>query len=111
MKEDDTGKVRVAETVLEKIKNNAFDTKGCEHIKEIQVVTPSAQGCEECLAIGDRWVHLRLCLTCGHVGCCDDSKNKHASRHFRETGHTMIVTYEPNENWLWCYEHEQGWLP
>lgn len=111
MKEDESGKVKIAEKVLERIKNNDFDTKGCDHIKDVQVVTPSSQGCEECLQMGDRWVHLRLCLTCGHVGCCDDSKNKHARAHFRETGHTTIVSYEPKEGWLWCYEDEVGWMP
>ena len=64
--------------------------KRCTHLDQIQDVTPSANGCEDCLRIGDTWVHLRLCLTCGHVGCCDDSKNKHATRHFHATNHPII---------------------
>jgi len=66
-------------------------------------VTPSAHGCEECLAQGDRWVHLRLCMTCGHVGCCDDSPNRHATRHFHATKHPVIKSFEPGEDWAWCY--------
>ncbi len=62
----------------------------CQHLDQIQEVTPSANGCEECLAIGDRWVHLRECLICGHVGCCDSSKNKHATKHFHTTNHPIV---------------------
>jgi uncharacterized UBP type Zn finger protein len=81
-------------------------TKVCTHLDQIHKVTPSAQGCEECLKIGDRWVHLRICLVCGHVGCCESSKNKHALQHFHETGHPLIQTFERGENWLWCYADE-----
>jgi uncharacterized UBP type Zn finger protein len=75
----------------------------CSHLSSIRQVVPSAEGCEECLASGDQWVHLRLCLSCGHVGCCDESKNRHATRHFRATGHPLIASLEPGENWRWCY--------
>ncbi len=75
----------------------------CSHLSSIRPVEPSTEGCEECLASGDDWVHLRLCLTCGHVGCCDQSKNKHATRHFQATGHPLIVSLEPGEDWRWCY--------
>ena len=75
----------------------------CIHLNQIRPVIPSANGCEECLAIGDPWVHLRLCLTCGHVGCCDDSKNKHATRHYHKTQHPIIQSLEPGEDWWWCY--------
>jgi uncharacterized UBP type Zn finger protein len=78
----------------------------CQHVSEIREVVPSADGCEECLAIGDEWVHLRLCLVCGHVGCCDSSKNKHATKHFRATRHPIIRSFEPGEDWLWCYVDE-----
>jgi uncharacterized UBP type Zn finger protein len=78
----------------------------CSHLALIQDVIPSASGCEECLAIGDTWVHLRLCLICGHVGCCDNSKNKHATKHFHATGHPIIQSFEPGENWQWCYIDE-----
>jgi uncharacterized UBP type Zn finger protein len=76
------------------------------HLKEIREVTPSAEGCEECLKIGSQWVHLRLCLTCGHVGCCDSSPNRHATKHFRTTRHPIIQSFEPGEGWRWCYVHE-----
>ena len=77
--------------------------KVCTHRNLIQPVMPSADGCEECLALGDTWLHLRLCLICGHVGCCDNSKNRHATRHFHATGHPLIQSFEPGENWVWCY--------
>src|SRR5437660_2509249 len=75
----------------------------CPHVKQIRPVTPNSEGCEECLATGDRWVHLRLCLTCGHVGCCDSSKNKHATKHFHASGHPVMKSAEPGESWGWCY--------
>lgn len=68
---------------------------------------PSA-GCRECLASGGSWVHLRLCLECGHVGCCDNSPGKHATGHFRDEGHPLIRSYEPDEDWWWCYVDETG---
>ena len=77
--------------------------KGCPHLGLIQEVTPSAPGCKDCLKIGDTWVHLRLCLICGHVGCCDQSKNKHATQHYHATGHPVIRSLEPGETWRWCY--------
>lgn len=79
----------------------------CSHVAAIGPVTPSAPGCEDCLKIGDDWVHLRICMTCGHVGCCDNSKNKHATRHFHATGHPIIQSFERGESWLWCYVDEQ----
>ena len=78
----------------------------CTHLQTIRAVTPSAQGCEECLAIGSGWVHLRLCLTCGHVGCCDSSPNRHATKHFHATGHAVVRSLEPGEDWKWCYVDE-----
>jgi uncharacterized UBP type Zn finger protein len=78
----------------------------CSHLDQIRVVTARADGCEECLRIGSWWVHLRLCMTCGHVGCCDNSPNKHASAHFRLTGHPIIKSFEPGEEWGWCYTDE-----
>jgi hypothetical protein len=80
--------------------------KACAHRDLIHDVTPSAQGCEDCLKIGDTWVHLRICKICGHVGCCNESKNKHATRHFLETGHPIVQSFEPGENWMWCYVDE-----
>ena len=77
--------------------------KSCKHIADIRDVTPSALGCEECLKTGSAWVHLRLCRTCGHVGCCDSSPNRHATKHFSSTGHPIIEGYDPPEGWGWCY--------
>lgn len=68
----------------------------------------STEGCEDCLKTGDKWVHLRICLVCGHVGCCDSSPNRHATRHFEETGHPLIRSIEPGEQWSWCYVDEIG---
>jgi uncharacterized UBP type Zn finger protein len=78
----------------------------CNHIPAAPMA-PTSRGCEECLRMGDTWVHLRLCLHCGHVGCCDDSKNKHASKHHAKTGHAVIQSLEPGEDWMWCYEHDR----
>ena len=78
----------------------------CTHLDQINDVTPSAKGCEDCLKIGDTWVHLRLCMTCGHVGCCDSSKNKHATKHFHATRHPIIKSFQPGEDWGWCYVDE-----
>jgi uncharacterized UBP type Zn finger protein len=79
----------------------------CEHIEQAQphaANTPA--GCEDCLKIGGRWVHLRLCLECGHVGCCDNSLNKHATKHFHAAQHPVIKSFEPGEQWRWCYIDE-----
>jgi hypothetical protein len=76
------------------------------HLKEIRDVTPHSNGCEDCLRIGAQWVHLRLCLTCGHVGCCDSSPNRHATAHFHRSRHPIIQSFEPGEEWRWCYVHE-----
>jgi uncharacterized UBP type Zn finger protein len=77
----------------------------CHHMQSVPVPEPDAQtqGCEECLRIGQEWVHLRKCLVCGHVGCCDQSIGKHATKHAGETGHTVIRSFEPGEDWRFCY--------
>jgi uncharacterized UBP type Zn finger protein len=81
--------------------------KTCTHIGEIKDVAPNTpEGCEECLKSGDEWVQIRLCLSCGHVGCCDSSKNKHAAKHFEETKHPIIQSYKADKSWKWCYVDE-----
>jgi hypothetical protein len=75
----------------------------CTHIDPAADVTPSGDGCEDCLRIGGRWVHLRLCMTCGHVGCCDSSPGRHATAHYRAAGHPVVRSYEPGEEWWWCF--------
>jgi len=78
----------------------------CEHIEHIKAVHPNTKGCEECLKMHDSWVHLRLCMTCCHVGCCDSSKNKHATKHFHGTKHPIVRSLEPGEDWGWCFVDE-----
>jgi len=78
----------------------------CKHLDQIHEVTPHTKGCEECLKLGDDWVHLRLCMVCGHVGCCDSSKNKHATKHAHATRHPIIRSLEPGEDWGWWYVDE-----
>lgn len=78
----------------------------CTHLDTIFITTTDQHACEECVKAGDTWVHLRLCLQCGHVGCCDSSKNKHATRHFRATRHPLVRSIEPGERWIWCYIDE-----
>ena len=80
----------------------------CDHVAEtsIRKVNRPAPGCEDCLKMGGRWVHLRECLTCGHIGCCDSSPNKHATAHFHHTKHPIVSSAEPGENWCWCYVDE-----
>ena len=76
----------------------------CEHLREIRSVIPSADGCEDCLLmIGATWVHLRLCKTCGHVGCCDNSPNRHATAHYHSSEHPIVESFEPGEDWGYCY--------
>jgi uncharacterized UBP type Zn finger protein len=80
----------------------------CDELQKLgdpgrQPVRPSGHGCEECLEAGGDWVHLRLCMTCGHVGCCDSSPNKHATKHFHRSAHPVIKSYEPGEDWAYCY--------
>lgn len=83
-------------------------TARCAHLDQVQVLDPPAvvPGCPQCLAVGDSWVHLRMCQTCGQVGCCDDSPNRHATAHHHATGHPIVRSIEPGEDWSWCYEDE-----
>ena len=80
----------------------------CSHLDRIQVtqLPESVDGCEDCLAAGTKWLHLRICLECGHVGCCDDSPNRHASAHADASGHVLIRSLEPYEEWCWCFADE-----
>ena len=81
--------------------------KRCTHLDKVRGVQPrTPDGCEECLKTGGRWVELRLCLTCGHVGCCDNSPGKHATAHFRHGQHPIIRSFQPGEDWGWCYVDE-----
>ena len=85
----------------------------CTHLDRIEVKPPllaEVEGCEECLKTGDQWVHLRLCLSCGKIGCCDSSPNQHASKHARADGHPIIRSMQPGEDWCWCFEDEVGFV-
>ena len=82
------------------------ESSSCTHLDHVHRVTPSAEGCEDCLKTGDSWVHLRLCLECGHVGCCDSSPNRHATGHYRGTHHPIIQSFERGEGWGYCYPDE-----
>jgi len=81
-------------------------SNGCSHLNQIKFTHPSVHVCKECVERGDTWVHLRMCLECGHVGCCDSSKNKHATRHYHHSKHPLIRSIEPGESWVWCYVDE-----
>jgi hypothetical protein len=78
----------------------------CTHLGDFKPVKPSADGCEECLKLGQDWIHLRICRVCGHVGCCDQSIGRHATKHFHATGHPVIEAYYEPDGWGWCYIDE-----
>lgn len=78
----------------------------CSHLDDVRTTEASGDGCVECLASGGTWVHLRRCVGCGHVGCCDSSPGRHATAHFGTTGHPLVQSFEPGEDWYWCYVDE-----
>jgi uncharacterized UBP type Zn finger protein len=78
----------------------------CTHLGQVRVTLPSMHYCEDCVKIGAQWVHLRMCLTCGHIACCDSSPNRHASAHFKAKRHPLVRSIEPGELWTWCYVDE-----
>jgi len=81
--------------------------QACPHLNQIKIRETKTHVCEECVKMGDTWVHLRLCMICGHVGCCDSSKNRHATKHFRHDKHPLVRSIEPGESWVWCYVDEE----
>ena len=87
-------------------------TSPCSHLDSIQVtdLPEPLLGCEECLKIDGRWMHLRMCTSCGKIGCCDNSPNRHATAHFHESGHALIRSAEPEEDWFWCYIDEAAFI-
>ena len=87
-------------------------TTPCTHLDQIELteLPDPIHGCEECLKIGGRWVHLRMCLTCGTIRCCDSSPNRHASRHAAEAGHPIARSAQPGEDWSWCYVDEVAFV-
>lgn len=79
----------------------------CTHINQVKITETTTNVCPECVKLGDSWVNLRMCLICGHVGCCDSSKNTHATKHFKATQHPLIRSIQPGETWIWCYLDEE----
>jgi uncharacterized UBP type Zn finger protein len=84
----------------------------CTHLDQVKILEPPTDvpGCPQCLALGDGWVHLRMCQTCGEIGCCDNSPNRHATAHHRATGHPILRSIEPGEDWSWCYEDQMMFI-
>ena len=86
----------------------ALIEKSCTHLQQVEINFPmDDKVCKECLEAGDTWVHLRMCVECGNIGCCDSSKNKHATKHFQQTTHPVMVSAQEGENWAWCYVDEK----
>jgi uncharacterized UBP type Zn finger protein len=88
---------------------SSSDIMSCSHVGDVRTVNPRTSHCEDCVRTGETWIHLRMCTECGYVGCCDSSKNKHASAHFRDTRHPIARSIEPGEEWAWCYV-DQLWF-
>ncbi len=78
----------------------------CKHLDHIHLTHPSKHVCEDCVKLGDSWVHLRMCTDCGYIGCCDSSKNRHATKHAKHESHPLARSIEPGETWVWCYVDE-----
>jgi uncharacterized UBP type Zn finger protein len=95
--------VHAGDRIYAAMQSGEVDPSVCSHLGQINNVDASSSGCEDCLKIGAEWVNLRICLTCGHVGCCDDSPNQHASKHNLATGHPIIQSFNPGETWVYCY--------
>ena len=98
--------INASDRIYAMIESGQLDPSVCSHMGEISNVHPSASGCEDCLKIGGEGVNLRICLTCGYVGCCDGSPNRHAFQHFRQTGHPIIQSFNPGESWIYCYSDD-----
>ena len=81
-------------------------TPTCTHLDGIRVLQTTKRYCEDCVKLGHAWVHLQLCMSCGHVACCDSSPDRHASAHYHATGHPLVRSIEPGESWIWCYRDE-----
>ena len=96
---------KIPNSVLRLAWTGRLKEKDCTHLDLIQDVEPWTDGCEQCIELESKWVHLRMCLVCGHVGCCSSSKHDHAGQHFKETGHPLTTPYQqPEMDWIWCYE-------
>jgi hypothetical protein len=89
-----------------------MSSQTCNHLDQIHLteLPDAVDGCEDCLRTGGKWLHLRICLTCGHVGCCDDSPSRHATAHVHASSHPIIRSLEPGEDWCWCYVDQVGFV-
>ena len=97
------GYTRAKNAILRRLWTGSFRRKSCSHLDQVHNPQPSARVCQECVALGDTWPALRMCMTCGYVGCCDKAKNQHSAKHFESTGHPIIRPYrERGMDWLWC---------
>jgi uncharacterized UBP type Zn finger protein len=98
---------RLLNVFLRRAWTGQFTRRPCSHLDMVNNVKPASEVCEQCVALGDRWPALRMCLTCGHVGCCEKTRNQHALKHFQATGHPLVRPYkERGMNWIWCYLDE-----
>ena len=95
--------VHASDRIYAQVESGRLKPETCSHYGQVQDVEASSSGCEDCLKIGSEWLNLRVCLTCGHVGCCDSSPNRHASAHYHATGHPIIQSFNPGETWIYCY--------
>ena len=110
--ESDSASVVEPYRTLRKLWTGTVEEKACSHVELMQEVTPSNTSvCADCVELGDDWLHLRVCLICGYVGCCDLAKNHHMRDHYEETGHPLIQSFHQNEDWIWCYEDEAVLAP
>lgn len=98
--------IAIAQRIERYSTSDELAKEGCAHNDQIHEVEPMARGCVDCLKTGDTWIHLRMCLTCGYVGCCDSSRNRHTTKHHQATGHPLYTSMEPNEDWVYCYLDE-----
>jgi uncharacterized UBP type Zn finger protein len=96
-------------SLLRKLWTGQSSPKACSHLEMVKTLQAQSQVCEQCVAMGDSWPDLRMCMTCGHVGCCDEAKNRHAFKHFKETGHPIVGPVAESgklPSWMWCYVDE-----
>ena len=98
-----TPHVHASDRIYALVESGKLTPETCSHTNQVQDVDSSSSCCEDCLKIGSEWINLRICLTCGHVGCCDSSPNRHASLHYHDTGHAIIQSFNPGETWIYCY--------
>ena len=98
--------MRIPHWILRWLFTGTATEKPCSHLALVQHIEPAAHVCAECVARGDTWPALRMCMVCGYIGCCDKSKNKHTRKHFEATGHPLMRSIEPGEKWMWCYTDE-----